>query len=98
MILRIILGSGKAMWWKLQRPRNGSERSFLALEVMTITGRNVAEMVYDTEKRKDLPRTVGGGWMSNEEELKILGPDPYSEKTEAHPNIGFRVVFSYMNQ
>lgn len=68
-----------------------------ALGIFNLSG-NVAEMVYDTEKRKDLPKTVGGGWMSNEEELKILGPDPYSGKTEAHPNIGFRVVFTYMNQ
>ena len=67
------------------------------LGIFNLSG-NVAEMVYDTYKRKDLPRTVGGGWMSNEEELKILGPDPYSGKTEAHPNIGFRVVFTYMNQ
>ncbi len=30
------------MWWKLQRPRKGSERSFLAFEVMTTTGRFLA--------------------------------------------------------
>jgi len=33
------------MWWKLQRPRKGSERSFLALLVIRITGRWRARMV-----------------------------------------------------
>jgi formylglycine-generating enzyme required for sulfatase activity len=54
---------------------------------------NVAEMVYDDIKTKSAG-TAGGGWMNNEEEIKILGPDPYTGVTNAHPGIGFRVVMT----
>ncbi|MFN5149747.1 MAG: SUMF1/EgtB/PvdO family nonheme iron enzyme [Flavobacteriia bacterium] len=55
---------------------------------------NVAEMVYNAPNSRKDPGTAGGGWMNNAEEIKILGPDPYSGKTDAHPNIGFRVVMT----
>jgi hypothetical protein len=58
---------------------------------------NVAEMVYDDIQTKS-PGTAGGGWMSSAEEIKILGPDPHKGLTEAHPNVGFRVVMTYMNR
>jgi disulfide oxidoreductase YuzD len=57
---------------------------------------NVAEMVYDDIQTKS-PGTAGGGWMSSAEEIKILGPDPHKGLTEAHPNVGFRVVMTYLN-
>jgi formylglycine-generating enzyme required for sulfatase activity len=57
---------------------------------------NVAEMVYDEVQTKS-PGTAGGGWMSSAEEIKILGPDPHKGLTEAHPNVGFRVVMTYLN-
>lgn len=59
---------------------------------------NVAEMVYNAPNSRKEPGTAGGGWMNNSEEIKILGPDPYSGKTEAHPNIGFRVVMTVKTQ
>ena len=55
---------------------------------------NVAEMVYNAPNSRKDPGTAGGGWMNNAEEIKILGPDPYSGKSDAHPNIGFRVVMT----
>lgn len=55
---------------------------------------NVAELVYEENSRK--PGTSGGGWMSSEEELKINGTDPFKGATKAHPNIGFRVVMTYL--
>lgn len=58
---------------------------------------NVAEMVYDDIQTKS-PGTAGGGWMNNAEEIKILGPDPHKGLTEAHPNVGFRVVMTYLNR
>lgn len=58
---------------------------------------NVAEMVYNAPNSRKDPGTAGGGWMNNAEEIKILGPDPYSGKTDAHPNIGFRVVMTVRN-
>jgi hypothetical protein len=58
---------------------------------------NVAEMVYDDYPLKN-PGTAGGGWMNSAEEIKILGPDPHKGLTEAHPNVGFRVVMTYMNR
>jgi formylglycine-generating enzyme required for sulfatase activity len=57
---------------------------------------NAAEMVYDDIQTKS-PGTAGGGWMNNAEEIKILGPDPHKGLTEAHPNVGFRVVMTYLN-
>ncbi len=58
---------------------------------------NVAEMVYNSPNSRKEPGTAGGGWMNNAEEIKILGPDPYSGITDAHPNIGFRVVMTVLN-
>ncbi|MBK8926034.1 MAG: SUMF1/EgtB/PvdO family nonheme iron enzyme [Crocinitomicaceae bacterium] len=55
---------------------------------------NAAEMVYESIKTKEAG-TAGGGWLSSEDELKILGTDLYQNQTEAHPNIGFRIVFSF---
>lgn len=57
---------------------------------------NVAEMVYDNYPLKN-PGTAGGGWMSSAEEIKILGPDPHKGLIEAHPNVGFRVVMTYLS-
>lgn len=59
---------------------------------------NVAEMVYNSANTLKDPGTAGGGWMSNSEELKILGIDPYEGMIEAHPNIGFRVVMTVKKQ
>jgi sulfatase modifying factor 1 len=56
---------------------------------------NVSEMVYNSFNSRENPGTCGGGWLSNMEEIKILGPDPYEGKTEAHANIGFRFVMTY---
>ncbi|PWL31529.1 MAG: hypothetical protein DCO96_04840 [Fluviicola sp. XM-24bin1] len=66
---------------------------------------NVAEMVYGTSEftsRTDLisfkkePGTAGGGWLDTAESLKIEGDDPYDGITHGHPNIGFRVVMSFI--
>jgi formylglycine-generating enzyme required for sulfatase activity len=64
---------------------------------------NVAEMVYENyvsengRLSKIGPGTAGGGWMSVEEELKINGTDQHEGEINAHPNIGFRVVMTYLN-
>jgi len=55
---------------------------------------NVAEMVYDKNKSSG---TAGGGWMSSFDAIKIDGKDEYSELEEGHPNVGFRVVMTYLN-
>lgn len=66
---------------------------------------NVAEMVYgatefdwesDLLEVESAPGTAGGGWMDDAETLKIEGDDPYAGETEGHPNIGFRVVITYI--
>lgn len=54
---------------------------------------NVAEMVYNDFETK-AAGTAGGGWRNTEEEIKILGPDPYPGVTTANPGIGFRVVMT----
>lgn len=54
---------------------------------------NVAEMVYNDVETK-AAGTAGGGWRNSEEEIKILGPDPYPGVTTANPGIGFRVVMT----
>lgn len=59
---------------------------------------NVSEMVYNSTNSREEPGTAGGGWMSNAEEIKILGPDPYHGITVPHPNIGFRVVMTISNK
>lgn len=68
---------------------------------------NAAEMVYgptefssktDLISLRDEPGTAGGGWMDDDEALKIEGDDPYEGVTEGHPNIGFRVVMSHLGR
>ena len=68
---------------------------------------NVAEMVeyieiLNNDGKKLISKvgigTAGGGWMDNEEEVKILAIDKYYGLKEAHPNIGFRVVFTHLNK
>ncbi|MCR9171152.1 MAG: formylglycine-generating enzyme family protein [bacterium] len=68
---------------------------------------NVAEMVYgptDFTSKSDLisiqkePGTAGGGWLDDEDALKIEGDDPYKGRTEGHPNIGFRVVITHLKK
>jgi hypothetical protein len=54
---------------------------------------NVAEMVYN-DMKTTAARTAGGAWNSNDEEIKILGSDPYAGVTTANPAIGFRVVMT----
>jgi formylglycine-generating enzyme required for sulfatase activity len=68
---------------------------------------NVAEMVVDwsnsnmiSKGNENLPNvklngTAGGGWMNSAKEIKILAPDNHPNETKAHPNIGFRVVFTH---
>jgi formylglycine-generating enzyme required for sulfatase activity len=59
---------------------------------------NVAEMVQINPSKDSHGDygTAGGGWMNSAEELKIDGNDPYEGRTEGHPNIGFRVIMSYL--
>ena len=68
---------------------------------------NVAEMVeyieiLNNDGKKSISKveigTAGGGWMDNEEEVKILAIDKYYGLKEANPNIGFRVVFTHLNK
>lgn len=56
---------------------------------------NIAEMVYEDYNSKTRCGTAGGSWESNEEEIKIFGPDPYAGITTPHPAIGFRICFIY---
>ncbi len=57
---------------------------------------NVAEMVQinPSKNSRGEDGTAGGGWMNSAEEIKINGTDPYEGRSEAHPNIGFRVVIT----
>ncbi|MES2799079.1 MAG: SUMF1/EgtB/PvdO family nonheme iron enzyme [Bacteroidota bacterium] len=57
---------------------------------------NVAEMVYDDISIKSAG-TAGGGWNSLLEEIKILGPDSNKGVTEPRPDIGFRVVCTFLS-
>lgn len=66
---------------------------------------NVAEMVVDgalgnendqTRAKSLTPGTAGGGWMNTANEVKISAPDNHPNHTEAHPNIGFRVVMTHL--
>jgi formylglycine-generating enzyme required for sulfatase activity len=65
---------------------------------------NAAEMVYgnyqisDGKLVKKDPGTSGGGWMSNFDSLKISGKDEHDGLTTAHPNVGFRVVSTYLKK
>lgn len=54
---------------------------------------NVAEMVYNDASAKSLG-TAGGGWMSSEQELQLNGSDSHPNFKDAHPNVGFRIVFT----
>jgi formylglycine-generating enzyme required for sulfatase activity len=65
---------------------------------------NAAEMVYGNyeisngKQVKVDPGTAGGGWMSKFESLKISGKDEHKGLTTAHPNVGFRVVSTYLRK
>ncbi len=58
---------------------------------------NVAEMVYEDLNSK-IPGTAGGGWQSNADQIKILGPDKYSGEINPNPCIGFRVLIPRMKK
>ena len=64
---------------------------------------NVAEMVYENFKivngkmTKIDPGTAGGGWMSSDQDLKMEADDKQSGLITGHPNVGFRVVMTYLN-
>ena len=64
---------------------------------------NVAEMVYKFDysqpgKKALIDKTkigtAGGGWMDNAEDLKLTAKDKYENISDAHPNIGFRIVMT----
>lgn len=57
---------------------------------------NVAEMVTDWPQKT--PGTKGGGWFSELKDLAINADDPYKGMTDGHPNVGFRVVFTYFSE
>jgi len=64
---------------------------------------NVAEMVYDLPNSRQQPGTCGGDWMSDASGIKIISEDPtkpledpYSGLITGHPNVGFRVVMTYV--
>ena len=70
---------------------------------------NVAEMVHgvDMSNSKDalrgyssirIPLSIGGGWMSSEENVKLTTNENYKGVTDGHPNIGFRVVMSLVGK
>ncbi len=64
---------------------------------------NVAEMVYNSPNSRQQPGTSGGDWMSDASEIKIVSEDPnkpledpYSGLITGDPNVGFRVVMTYL--
>ncbi|MGB0915111.1 MAG: SUMF1/EgtB/PvdO family nonheme iron enzyme [Crocinitomicaceae bacterium] len=62
---------------------------------------NVAEMVYDHEiggYSKDNPQAIGGGWMSSESEISVNSTVNIESKSKGNPNVGFRVVMTYMGK
>lgn len=62
---------------------------------------NVAEMVIETADNQAQPElfgTAGGGWMDGPDALKMQAEDPYSGVQDAHPNIGFRVVMTFLSK
>lgn len=75
-----------------------SVRSYTASEfgLYNMSG-NVAEMVYETDNSRGTTGTAGGDWLSSEKEIQLLGPDKYGNNASPHPNIGFRVVITYLN-
>lgn len=65
------------------------------LGLYNISG-NVAEYVYNNYKTNDIG-TAGGGWMDNPESIKIYAEDPYQGMILGSPNIGFRIVFTMLD-
>ena len=70
---------------------------------------NVAEMVHGVEfgDSKDalrgysgdrIPMSLGGGWMSSQNDVKIYAKENYKGVTDGHPNIGFRVVMTVVGK
>ena len=62
---------------------------------------NVAEMVYAHDvvgHGKDYPQAVGGGWMSAESEIGVYSAKEIESKSIGHPNVGFRVVMTYLGK
>ena len=60
-------------------------------------GGNVSEMIVQQEHNRKAG-TKGGSWVSTLDELRIFGPDPFDGETNPDPEIGFRVVISYLNR
>lgn len=54
---------------------------------------NVAEMVIE---KNGCPNAVGGSWMLEKDKFETDGFEPYMNKTEASPDIGFRVVITHL--
>lgn len=54
---------------------------------------NLAEMAYKPAQ-SNVSVALGGGWLSNAEEVKINSEENYEGITDAHINIGFRVVIA----
>lgn len=52
---------------------------------------NVAEMVNYIDQNLKIG-ALGGGWLSNADQIKFNAPDPYIGVDQPHLNIGFRVV------
>ncbi|MES2588775.1 MAG: SUMF1/EgtB/PvdO family nonheme iron enzyme [Bacteroidota bacterium] len=80
------------------------------LKLYNLSG-NVAEMVVvvannlvkvddgmTSQKPNSQHGTAGGGWMNSAEGIKINAPDNHPNVTEAHPNIGFRVVMTHVGK
>ncbi len=62
---------------------------------------NVAEMVYAHDvggHGKDYPQAAGGGWMSAESEIGVYSVKEIESKSVGHPNVGFRVVRTYLGK
>jgi len=73
-------------------------RSYIAsMNALFNMSGNVAEMVYENYNSKTECGTAGGSWESDENQIKIFGPDPYKGITTPHPAIGFRVCFTYLS-
>ncbi len=64
------------------------------LDLYNMSG-NVAEMVYEDGTKK-LVGTAGGSWRSNAEEVKIYAPNPNPDFKESSPDVGFRVVSTFL--
>lgn len=64
------------------------------LDLYNMSG-NVAELVYDDEKKK-MVGTAGGSWRSSAEEVKIYAPNAHPDFKGSAPDIGFRVVSTFL--